>query len=232
MTTGNNDKFLRMWFEIENNKMTIYNDINCNLKWFPYNKGGVCRKWYGNKEYVVNWEDSGKEIKNFKDEKTGRTRSHNYNGEFIFKDGITWGAFSSIGASFRISEKNTLFDSKGSMAFAYNNDNLLYYLALLNSNVVKEYLEFLSGTRDTKPGHLLNLPFIFKEKHLVEVNKLVKLNISISKNDWDSFETSWEFKKHPLLEFVDSMPGLHDSNVKFEYIKNSKKQLWRRMLYC
>ena len=214
MTTGNNDKFLRMWFEIENNKMTIYNDINCNSKWFPYNKGGVCRKWYGNKEYVVNWEDSGKEIKNFKDEKTGRTRSHNYNGEFIFKDGITWGAFSSIGASFRISEKNTLFDSKGSMAFAYNNDNLLYYLALLNSNVVKKYLEFLSGTRDTKPGHLLNLPFIFKEKPLVEVNKLVKLNISISKNDWDSFETSWDFKKHPLLEFIDSMPGLHDSNLK------------------
>lgn len=202
MTTGNNDRFLRYWFEISKNKTSIFNDSG--KKWYPYNKGGNYRKWYGNKEYVVNWENNGNEIMNFKDEKTGRIRSHNYNGEYVYKDGITWGAFSSIGASFRISNKNTLFDSKGSMAFANDNNRIYYYLAFLNSVVAKQFLQFLSGTRDTKPGHILNLPIILRADYFEKINTLTKNNIEISKEDWDSSETSWDFIVHPLIKYKTS----------------------------
>lgn len=223
MTTGNNDRFLRLWFEVEKCKTTLF---NCdNLKWYPYNKGGNYRKWYGNREYVVNWENDGKEIMNFKDESTGRTRSHNYNGEYIYKDGITWGAFSSIGASFRISSKNTLFDSKGSMAFAYDNNWLKYYLSFLNSIVAKQFLQFLSGTRDTKPGHILNLPLILEQKYFDRINKLTENNIEISKEDWDSFEVSWDFKQHPLIKYK-SGAGFDSNPDKWNYKIKDAYECW------
>ena len=208
MTTGSNNTFLRLWFEIESNKTSIFSS---EKKWFPYNKGGSFRKWYGNKEYVVNWENDGFEIKNFKDEKTGRIRSHNYNGEYIYKSGITWGAFSSIGASFRLSEKNTLFDSKGSMAFSKSEKNLFYFLAFFNTKVCEKYLQFLSGTRDTKPGHILNIPIIINDSNFEKINSLTSSCIKISKDDWDYFETSWDFTKHPLLKPMSKVSTIRDS---------------------
>lgn len=211
MTTGNNDTFLRYWFEINNLKSNIKEDITS--KWYKYNKGGDYRKWYGNNNYVVNWENDGYEILNFKDETSGRIRSHNYNGEYIKKNGISWGAFSSIGASFRRSYKNTLFDSKGSMAFP-NDDNLLnYILGFLNSKVAKQYFKVLSGTRDTKPGHVSMLPLIISNDDVGTITDIVENNIKITKNDWDDFETSWDFKVHPLLKFANIYKGLVDGKT-------------------
>ena len=200
LTTGCNDLFLRYWHEVDIFSCQFKNNNKKN-KWFKYNKGGDYRKWYGNNDYVVNWENDGDLITNFKDEKNGRVRSHNYNGTYIHKNGITWGAFSSIGASFRISYADSLFDSKGSMAFP--NEEILtpYILGFLNSNVAKKYLTFLSGTRDTKPGHVGMMPFALTKEYSNNIIKLALNNIDISKNDWDNFENSWDFGKHPLLKF-------------------------------
>ena len=190
MTTGNNDEFLRLWFEVEKAKL--------DKKWFPYNKGGEYRKWYGNDEYVVNWENDGATIKAFKDKKTGRIRSHNYNGDYSFKKGITWSAFSSRGATFRISDDKFLFDSKGSKGFCCEK-YLLYILGFLNGTVGQHYLNFFAGAKDKKPGHIVSLPFIYDSERKDDINKLVAECISIEKEDWDFFEISWDFQKHPMI---------------------------------
>lgn len=191
MTTGNNSSFLRLWYEVSNEKR--------EKKWFPYNKGGDFRKWYGNNDYYVNWENDGYLIKNFKDNNTGRIRSHNYNNEYAFDFGITWSAFSSKGATFRYSDNSFLFDSKGSKAFCLNNKNLYYILAYLNSAVGKEYLNYFAGAKDKKPGHILSLPFIFNDCYDETINNLTESCVFNSKDDWDSFETSWDFEIHPLV---------------------------------
>ena len=206
MTTGNNDLFLRLWHEIDNNKM--------NVKWFPYNKGGEYRKWYGNNEYLVNWENDGYEIRKFKDLDTGRIRSHNYNGEFAFRKGITWSAFSSRGATFRYSNEQFLFDSKGSKAFCADID-LMYILAFLNGIVSQHYLCFFAGAKDKKPGHIISLPYIGNQERALTVSLLAEKNVKMAQNDWDSFEYSWDFIKHPLLRGTSTIIEAFDQWQKF-----------------
>lgn len=204
MATGSNDLFMRYWFEVEKNRMktnckTRDNAVQSSCKWFPYNKGGDYRKWYGNDEYVVNWYNDGFEIKNFKDEKTGRIRSHNYNLDYIFRQGISWTALSSGNFGCRYSSQGKLADSKGSMLYLKNDDLLMYFLGLLNSCVSKYVLGVTSQTLDFKPGRIAELPVVVAERDSVEpiVNHQVKLSIK----DWDSFETSWDFEKHPLVSY-------------------------------
>lgn len=197
MATADNDRFLRYWQETIFGKISFTS--NKNFKWFPYNKGGDFRKWYGNNEYIVNWEADGFEIKNNKDEKTGRIRSHNYNGEYMFKRGITWSAISSSNISIRYSTEGFLFDSKGAKGFALSKENLLYSLALLNSKIAMCFLSFLSPTMDFKVGDVIQIPL--SKKFMEQINKIAENNIQISKDDWDSFETSWDFEQHPLIRF-------------------------------
>lgn len=199
MATADNESFLRLWSEVDINKI----GFSCSsiieasgYKWFPYNKGGDYRKWYGNNDYIVNWENDGFLIKNNKDPKTGRIRSHNYNGEFAFKKGITWSALSSSSISVRYAEEGFLFDSKGAKGFCENEKELLYALALINSKVGMTYLSFISPTIDFKVGDIIQIPLI--HNRIDEVVNLVKRCIEISKDDWDAFETSWDFKRHPL----------------------------------
>jgi type IIS restriction enzyme len=196
MTTGNNDLFLRLWHEVSIKKK--------GKKWFPYNKGGEFRRWYGNNEYFVNWENEGFEVKNFKDEKTGRIRSHNYNGEYAFKPGITWSAFSSRGATFRYSTNEYLFDSKGSKGFC-TESNLQYILAFLNSSVGDRYLAYFAGAKDKKPGHIIALPYRESSTYKSKIDEIVNETINLSNTDWDSFESSWDFKIHPLVLLKNSM---------------------------
>lgn len=181
------DRFLRLWHEIDTNRI--------NKKWFPYQKGGTIRKWAGNSDYVVNWENDGYEIKNNKDPKTGRIRSHNYNGEYSFKEGFTWNAISSGNPCFRYVPKGYLFDSAGSMGFV--NHNLLYIIGNLNSTVSRYALSLISPTIKFMPGHILRTPYKHKSNNVIEA--FVQQNISISKQDWDAHETSWDFETNPLL---------------------------------
>ena len=193
MATADNDRFLRLWPEISQSKFSKLN-IKAD-KWFPYNKGGNFRRWYGNREFVVNWENNGEAIKNNIDVKTGRIRSHNYNGEYAFKKCITWSALSSGNISIRYSEDGFLWDSKGACGFS--DTYLVYILGLLNSKVARSYLDVLSPTIDYKVGDIIQIPLVIKKED--EICNWVSLNISISSEDWDAHETSWDFQRNELL---------------------------------
>lgn len=238
MATADNDKFLKFWFEVEYPKVTFgcksaEDALLKKGKWFPYNKGGSYRKWYGNNEYIVNWENDGYLIRNNKDEKTGRIRSHNYNGEYGFKEGITWSALSSGNISVRYSEEGYLFDSKGAKGFCQDNGNLIYILGLLNSKIGNAFLEFISPTMDFKVGDVIQIPLIFSQKE--EIINLVQRNIEIAKNEWDSFETSWDFKQHPFVKDINRTEYIETSNLNwqnelksyFENLKNNEVKINR-----
>ena len=203
MATANNDRFLRLWFEVNINKIGFSltsrkEAIKSKCKWFPYNKGGEYRKWYGNRDYVVNWENDGCEIRNFKDEKTGRIRSHNYNLDFIFQKGITWTFLSSSKFSARVFEEGFLCDAVG--CGLYTDGSLINYLeALLCSSVTDYILNVLNPSISYQPGNIGAIPLCIDSIRRPEIERLAEENILISREDWDSFETSWGFKRHPLI---------------------------------
>lgn len=164
-------------------------------KWYPYNKGGGFRKWFGNRDYLVNWSNDGYDIKHNIDPTTGRIRSHNYNGEYAFKKCGTWSAISSGTFAIRYCEEGFLWDSKGASGFS---DNYLeYIIGLLNSKVSSKFLAVLAPTLDYKVGDIIRVPLIQQNK--VTIDSLVSQNISISKSDWDAHETSWDFKENELV---------------------------------
>lgn len=215
MATADNDRFLRFWHEVSFPRITLgcknkEDALQRQGKWFPYNKGGSFRKWYGNNDYVVNWENDGYGIRNNIDEVTGRIRSHNYNGDFGFREGITWSSISSGSISIRYTENGFLFDSKGAKGFCDSEQDLLYILGLLNSKVSTVYLEFISPKMDFKVGDIIQIPLLTSQ--IENVISKVKENIYIAKNDWDSYEDSWDFKKEPLILY-----GGHESRIESSY---------------
>ncbi len=201
MATANNDLFLRLWYELPISHIsfnTKYGDVLETEKcWVPYNKGGEFRKWYGNNDYVVNWRNDGFLIRNNTDPKTGRIRSHNYNGEYAFQRGITWSALSSAKISVRYCPEGYLFDSKGAKGFAAQISTLEQCQALINSCVGLSYLEFLSPTIDFKVGDIIQIPYVEPSDSKIEM--LTEQCIKDSRNDWDSYESSWDFKRNPLV---------------------------------
>lgn len=209
MATADNDRFLRLWPEVSQSKFSKLN-IKAD-KWYPYNKGGNFRRWYGNREFVVNWENNGEAIKNNIDVKTGRIRSHNYNGEYAFKKCITWSALSSGNISIRYSEDGFLWDSKGACGFS--DTYLVYILGLLNSKVARSYLDVLSPTIDYKVGDIIQIPLVIKKED--EICNWVSLNISISSEDWDAHETSWDFQRNELLS-IDTFTYTENIDYKME----------------
>lgn len=202
MATGENNRFLRMWHEVDITKcgFGIKNREEAKSsgkKWFLYNKGGDFRKWFGNNEYVVNWENDGYEICNFKDEK-GKLRSRPQNMQFYFKTGLTWSFVSSTSFGVRYSPEGALFDIGGSSVFPQDKD-VLYILGFLCSKLSFEYMKLQNPTMNFQVGNVANLPIIFDDEKRFEIEALVEQNIQISKEDWDSFETSVGFKAIPLI---------------------------------
>lgn len=207
MHTGSNDLFVREWYE-----PSIQNiNFNCSSneesytykeKWYPYNKGGDFRKWYGNRNKIVNWKNGGVDIHNF----------HNipltHNGAPVrakglqFKEGITWSFVSSASFGVRFSPSGSMFDVGGSSLFP---PHLIinYIVGFLCSNISFEFLKLLNPTLNFQVGNVGSLPIIFPKNENIRttIEKVVNDNISISKDDWDSFETSWDFEQHPLLRF-------------------------------
>ncbi len=185
--TGNNDRFLRRWFEVNSVKFSFTHDCK-NYKWYPHHKGGEYRKWYGNNEWVINWENDGYEIK--------ESKNSGFQGKnMYFKPFGSWSKISSKGNPLRYYENNFLFDS-GAPAIA--NDHLLNTIALFNSKVGQYYIEILSPTLNLQVGDVKNMPLIISQSNIIE--KLVKDNVEQTKQDWDSFETSWDFTVHPLVK--------------------------------
>ena len=207
LATADNNRFLRLWNEVNYNKIG-YNMSNSQealeskKKWFPYNKGGEFRKWYGNQEYLVNWENDGYEIKNFYDEK-GKLRSRPQNTEYYFKESISWGLITSAGSSFRYFPKGFVYDVSGMSYFLEKNQ--FNYLGILNTKIYSDLTKIINPTINLQIGDILVLPAteIKNEKF----NNLVQQNISISKEEWDSRETSWDFEKLSLIDGKDLKTG-------------------------
>jgi len=199
MKTGENERFLRLWWEIQLKSCCLYaksaaEAISSGSKWFPYNKGGEYRKWYGNNEYIVNWENGGKEI--FTDAKADKRNVQDYPDDLKFKPSASWGLISSGQPSFRYKEQN-LSDIAG-MSFYTNRGMVLYLLGFCNCPISKNILEILAPTINYQAGDIGRLPVLMNsEKTIIE--NVVEGNIARAKADWDSFETSWDFKQHPLV---------------------------------
>jgi len=195
LTTGDNDSFLRLWYEVSFKKITIN---NIEKKWYFYSKGGAFRKWYGNNEYILNWENDGYEVRHNIDKKTSRIRSHNYNGKYALKKALTWSSISNGKFSIRYRPEGFFFDTKAPSGFCNNMEDMWNILAFLNTNIVASLLKILSPTIDFKIGKICTLPFP-KIEQKSKIADLAKQNVSLEKFDWDSFETSWDFARHPLL---------------------------------
>ncbi len=204
LATADNNRFLRLWHEVDNFNIGFgyksrEDAKESNLKWFPYNKGGAFRKWYGNNEYIVNWENDGFEIRNFIDEK-GKLRSRPQNTNCYFKEGITWTLISSSKFGVRTMERGFIFDVNG-MSLFIDKNKFNYILSFMCSNVCYEILKIINPTMAFQVGDIKKLSIIYNENKFNRINNLTKENIEISKNDWDYFETSWDFKVHPLIKF-------------------------------
>ena len=187
LDTGKNDLFLRLWFEVDMNNTTINNQ---NGRWVPYNKGGSFRKWYGNNYYLVDWADAGKKLRAFEG-------SNIRNMSYQMKLGITWSTTTGGGFSGRLSPKGHMFDSKGCMAFPYNEENIYTILAQMNSAPYDAFLAIITPTLDFNPGPVSSAPMVFVNDETI--SQLSKKCIRLSKDDWDQDEMSWDFIKNPLL---------------------------------
>ena len=233
MTTGDNNRFLRLWHEVLRNKLSIHSSnsneaIISGAKWFPYLKGGDFRRWYGNNNYVVNWFNNGYEIKNNikpNGSKVASVRSE----QLYFKPLISWSAVSSSIFSCRINNGGALFDSGGSSLFVA--DKRLYILALLNSKVGQYALNILNPTINYQPGDIAGVPLCVEEENTIEA--LVKKCVDISNCDWDSFETSWDFARHPLLAHpAPTLAAAYEqyraeANARFDRLKANEEELNR-----
>ena len=196
--TGENDKYVRYWEEVNIGKIGF--DASHIKKWIPYLKGGEARKWYGHLNFVVNWENNGAEIRR-------NPKSTIRNEKFFYLPGITWSDVGSNGATFRFFPANCLRDNRGPAIFTENTN---YILGFLNSKICLMAQKILNPTICFQAGSAKTLPFIQNVKYLEIVNKLVDSNIEFSKKDWDSFETSWDFKRHPLISVISKNRALLD----------------------
>lgn len=221
--TGDNDRFLRFWHEVSDVNTAFLCKKGANLKWFPCNKGGSYRKWYGNNTYLANWYNDGSEMRGF-------SGSVIRNPQFYFREGITWSSLANQ-LSLRFSPAGFIFESKGSMCFVNERKNLWYILGLLNSKVTAVALSVLSPTLDFHEGPMLKVPV---EKPLLteQVDRFVENSVEISKDDWDSFEISWDFQHHPLIRSVSTVADAFaqwedECNERFNQLKANEEELNR-----
>jgi hypothetical protein len=225
MRTGDNQRFLRYWNEVSIKKLAI-GDSRKQVKWVPYNKGGGSRKWYGLLSFVVNWEDNGYEVKENTLKVYPQLDWNNLgwkisNESFYLKEGITWSDVSSSSSiSVRKQLDISIFDSAGPCAF----NESLYFLenimAFLNTKVSTVFLSFLCPTMHFNPGKVGKIPLL--EFDNILINSLTKTSIDLSKKDWDSFETSWDFEQSPLLKKAANLESAFISwsqNVKADFLQ-------------
>lgn len=207
LDTGNNDKYLRIWFECNINKIEFNADSVEQLhkkkgkKYVPHTKGGEYRKWYGNLEYVIAFDmiDYNELLE---------SGNHLPSRQYYFKEGMNWTRVSSKFA-LRYNPKGMVFNSACPTVFTDSNKKL-YVLALLNSCVSKDYLDLLSPTINFQAGDVNKIPFVIQDKMLEKIDIITRNTIEISRNDWDSFETSWDFKHHPLISVISRNRVLFD----------------------
>ena len=202
IATGNNDLFLRFWHEVDFEKIgfNIPNQeqfFESKKLFAPYNKGGSFRRWFGNREYVIKMDDTNYNL-------LLTMGNHLPSRQYYFQSGITWNDLSTALYCARYVDKGFVFDAAGPTCFYTGNER--YLLGFLNSNVAQTFLNVICQGLHYSTGHIPNIPFILS--HESDVDTVVLKNLEISKNDWDSFETSWDFQRHPLLQYATFTPHM------------------------
>ena len=236
MATMDNNKYLRMWYEIDKNSYYLHAHSleeakASEKKWFPYNKGGDYRKWYGNFNYLVNWENDGAALKADAAKIYGSYSKRIYNTQYFFLPSITWSKISSGTFSVRCIPDGCLFDVAGCSIFI-DKEQYNYFAALLNSKIIGAILSIISPTLNYEVGHIKSLPIIISEYRKDIVSDLTAKCISFSKSDWDSFETSWDFLHHPLLRKVSTIAEAFtqwqaECDDRFNQLKANEEELNR-----
>ncbi|KKG09808.1 BREX-1 system adenine-specific DNA-methyltransferase PglX [Methanosarcina sp. 2.H.A.1B.4] len=220
-TTSDNDRFLRFWHEVQRTRMgTGYSSLEnaklSSLKWFPYNKGGNFRRWYGNQEYVINYLNDGEDIKAFHEELNklrpgGRLKNQNC----YFKSSVSWSKVSSGKFAVRYFPEGFIFDVAGSAIFFNNQEDIILFTGILNTNFINFVLKILSPTLNYEAEHLCKLPILDSLKNYKRsISSTVKKLVDISKSDWDSYEISWDFTIFPLLQPEFRQPTLSETYTK------------------
>lgn len=222
MKTGDNERFLRLWWEVNLSKANFtaenVNDAyESGATYFPYNKGGEYRKWYGNNDYLINWYKNGETVMG-KAKLDGR-HTQDYNQELKFMPLATWSLIT-VKPAFRY-KQNALSDIAG-MSFYTSQDKLLYYLGFCNSVIATEMIKLLAPTMNCQVGDIARLPILHSLSKEQEVNDLVTENINLAKEDFDSFENSWDFTTHPFIKYKTSTGKLLDAYLQWEKVANSR----------
>lgn len=206
LATGDNNKFQRYWYEVifDNIGFGVTDVVQTNRrneKWYPCNSSGEFRKWATDNLLVVNWQNDGKEIKQFRNA-AGKLAARPQNTARYFKEGLTWNKLSTSRFAVKYKEPGFVFDDTSRSAFPHDLSKLFYYIGSLCSCVTFSYLQALDPTMSFTNGDLVRLPMIFDESQEERVNHLVRECIELSRSDWDSFEVSWDFKEHPFITSV------------------------------
>ncbi len=220
LATANNDRFLRLWYEVDFlkigfNKANAEDAKNSNCKWFPYNKGGDYRRWYGNQEYVVNWENDGEGIKDFKDA-NGKQRSAVRNPSYYFKPSITWSFIGSSYFSSRYSPEGAIFDVAGSSIFPDFKD-IFFMQGMLDCSVTSSVLSVFNPTMNFQVGDVAELPVPkTTEEQKENISTIAKNLIDYEMIDWDSKEISWNFNSNNLISVFDGTSSLQDATLELQ----------------
>ena len=208
LMTTDNERFLRYFWEVDFNRI-CYSAIDrsscaeSGMKWFPHNKGGAYRKWYGNRDYVVDWENNGERIKETAIQKypylNGNPNFVVHDDGFYFRENISWSEIAMANTTFRYFDTGFTFNVKGMSAFKKGQYSLYDLIALANSCVFTYYARIVNPSISFGVNSFSSIPFIYGGQ---KASELAKSNISISRADWDSFETSWDFQQHPLVRLA------------------------------
>jgi len=217
--TGDNERFLRLWYEVDikNIGFSLHESYTGNqYKWIPYNKGGEFRRWYGNYQYVVNWENDGEEIKAYAVIRNRGKHWSRYiqNLDCLYKEGITWSIVTASTFSMRYLPVGFICDYAGCSIFPEVDLND-YLLALFNTKYAEIVLKIINPTINYQPGNIGSVPYIYEEKYSNRISELVTANKAFSRTDWDSYETSWDFQSHPLA------PTAYERREQFSYNINA-----------
>lgn len=207
LQTSDNKRFLRVWSEIsrENFATDVGSreaSVNSGARWFPYNKGGAARRWYGNREYVVDWGNDGRAMFDYATALYKSPTRTIKNLKYYFRESTTWSKISSSQPAFRYMPLGSIFDVAGASIFKTGHLDLFSILGILNSRLVGEILQAISPTLNYEVSHVSSLPI----KGVLDADSIVRVRrlINISKLDWDSFETSWDFEINPIVRHGES----------------------------
>jgi len=230
LKTGDNDKFVRLWWEVDIgllclNAFNVNDAISSNAKWFPYNKGGEFRRWYGNNDYIINWSNGGSNV--IGNAKRDGRNVQDYPIELKFTESVSWSLVTSVKPAFRY-KANCISDIAG-MSLYLCGINIFWLLGFCNTKITTEMLRLMAPTINLQAGDIARLPIIKNEFFNNTINDLVKENIALSRIDWDYFEISWEFKQHPLIKYdllsTSYTTWKQESNERFYTLKANEEEL-------